>query len=276
MIKKKTELTFFSLCNSDPEFYEINIKIKFQLSKTTERESLKPKEKKNYKWNSKLITKWRQLVYFGLNEWRTIRRRRCCRSHVSSLCVSHLIYFIFFFLGWREMNLVCHFFSGSIITAFYIVCARDCFVSPLKRCMRPNHSHRLLSSQLAVLSLFIVKKKKLNVNINCDDLNLFLNWQRRPTKRSRTSGKIVWCVVCLVYEPCQVSTSERVNETMSVCVCARIIIWQWSYTSAPKTQISSRLFIQPTKSDLFTHVLWFVLFFSPPIEWCLNLWRLTV
>lgn len=52
----------------------------------------------------------------------------------------------------------------------------------------------------------------------------------------------------------QVSANVSANETMCVCVSyARICFRQWSYTSAPKTQIFSRLFIQPTKWSFHTH-----------------------
>lgn len=90
--------------------FRISFWNQIELSQTTTKKSLK---QKNYKWNSKLITKWRQLVYFGLvNGARIVVVVRRCLC-----CVSHLIYFIFF-SSWLAGNESClpfcwHYYSIS-------------------------------------------------------------------------------------------------------------------------------------------------------------------
>lgn len=90
--------------------FRISFWNQIELFQTTTKKSLK---QKNYKWNSKLITKWRQLVYFGLvNGARIVVVVRRCLC-----CVSHLIYFIFF-SSWLAGNESClpfcwHYYSMS-------------------------------------------------------------------------------------------------------------------------------------------------------------------
>lgn len=128
---------------------------------------------------------------FRSREWRTIRR---CRCRTSSLCVSfNLFYFIFF--SWLAGNESCLPFLWHYYSISYWLAERVCTIVLClfwkDACVQITATGCFQVS--CVVIVHCVERKKW-ASINCDDLNLFLNWQR-PTERSRTSGTIVWCML---------------------------------------------------------------------------------
>lgn len=155
-------------------------------------------------------------------EWRTMRRRRCRR--MLSSCVSFNLFHFIFFLSvsgkWILFAIFVALLQHFILACWASGCAGVC-VHTIVLCVSLWEDACVqitatgCSQVSCVVIVHCVKNKR------CDDLNLFLNWQR-PTDRSGTSGTIVWCVLGASHAMPSLDQWMSKWDGVRVCVCAHV------------------------------------------------------
>lgn len=132
----------------------------------------------------KLITKWRQLVYFGIANGARFWAVPSSSSYVSFI----LFYFIFF--AWLAGNESCLPFLWQYYSIYsgLAECVWLFCVSFEK--MHASKSQPQAAFKSAVLSLLIVKMSE-----RISDRWFKFIFELTATERSTTSGTVVWCVL---------------------------------------------------------------------------------
>lgn len=171
-----------------------NSEIKLNFLKQQQRK----KQEKNCKWNSKLITKWRQLVYFGLANGARIVVvvDVAVRLHrYGCVCVSFNLFHIFLFLRVGGKWIACLPFYWHYYSILYGLCAIVLYLLWIDACAQITATGCSQVSCVVIVHC-VTNEKKNELTSTCDDLKFISELTAADWPKLSFGYNRLMCVRC--------------------------------------------------------------------------------